>query len=67
MILRTSLKEIPGHEVLLCPVCNFHYVHPIRVIVATGEDETIIDSEGTHVLRGGGTEAKMRALKEAFA
>ncbi|MEM2189779.1 MAG: hypothetical protein QXG35_10715 [Nitrososphaerota archaeon] len=61
MILQTSLEEIPGHEVLLCPVCGFYYVHPIRVSVATGEDETIIDSEGTHVLRGGRTEEAMKA------
>jgi hypothetical protein len=50
--LETSVEEIPGFEVLVCPVCGFHYLHPLRVKVATGVDLTVVDSKGVQVVRG---------------
>ena len=42
-----------GEELhLLCPRCEFQYVHPIRVKVATGHAVTIIENRETrHVQR----------------
>jgi len=49
-VLRTSVEEIPGFETLLCPVCGFYYVHPLRVKVATGEFTVIVDAGGFRFL-----------------
>jgi len=49
--LKTSDAILYGEEVLLCPVCDRQYVHPISVKVATGLDLTVIDNEGTKVYR----------------
>jgi len=43
--------DVGGIDGLACPVCGFEYVHPISVIVATGIDTTIIDNEGTRIIR----------------
>jgi len=42
-----------GQEVyLLCPSCEFEYVHPIRVKVATGEALTVIQNRETQLIQG---------------
>ena len=46
MRLKTDQNVIPPFEVLLCPVCGFHYIHPVRVKVAPGNNLTIIDKHG---------------------
>jgi hypothetical protein len=62
--LRTDVNCIPNFEVLLCPVCGFYYVHPVRVKVATGEDVTIVDSKGIQVVRGGASSESRKADTE---
>ena len=57
-ILRSSLDTFPEMEVLLCPVCGFECVHPLRVTVAKGDIATLVDVEGTHVVRGDTVESR---------
>jgi len=59
--LRTDCVVLPDFEVLLCPVCGFYYVHPLKVAVATGEDKVTVDSKGVQVVRGGFSSESMEA------
>ena len=51
-MLKTSVGTIPEMEVLLCPVCSFECLHPLKVKVATGNTITTVDSKGTHSFKG---------------
>lgn len=57
-ILRSSLDTIPEMEVLLCPVCGFECIHPLRVTVAKGDSVTLVDAEGTRVVKGETAESR---------
>ena len=58
MKLSDIIRDWGGDYILACPVCGFEYVHLLSVKVATGQDLTVVDSEGTRVVRGGTVESK---------
>ena len=57
-ILQSSLDTIPTCEVLLCPVCGFECIHPLRVKVAKGDSVTLVDAEETRVVKGDTAESR---------
>jgi len=63
LILRTAKNIFPGLEVLVCPVCGFECMHPLKVKVATGHSMTTVDSKGTHRSKGESPETR-KALSE---
>ena len=72
-MLKTSIDTIPEMEVLLCPVCGFECVHPLRVKVAKGDSVTLVDSKGTRVVKGetaetrkAGSERGVRIILEYY-
>jgi len=46
--LKTSTSFSLGYEVLLCPICGFEYIHPLKVKVSTHQKTVIIDAESFH-------------------
>lgn len=55
-----SIRYDNEKDMLLCPICDFDFVHPISVRVATDNDYTFIDHKGTHL-----SHAKMAETDEA--
>ena len=51
MQLKTDQNVIAGEELLLCPECGFHCIHPTCVKVATGKKMVSVDAEGTTIIR----------------
>ena len=60
--LRTTTSAYEGEEILVCPVCGFEYVHPLKVKVAIGNCVTVVDSNGTRMVEGETAES-IKAVK----
>jgi len=51
--LKTEKEPYSFEERLLCPICDFDYIHLLSIKVATNRGLTIVDHKGTTVRYAG--------------